>query len=177
MRYIEPPAAARPTLSVLNCQMGSHTLHVEISGWADIACMQEHVAHLPDAVRRDRCSRGYWTTAPSYLEILDHLPTHFITRRSDSSHIAFLGDQNRTIIRIWNITHTHRHTHILSTRRRAYLELPTPTSAQHKSARVTGSWQPTWVYSASMHLSVLPSLCGSTKARRTVCILGALDPI
>ena len=34
--------------------MGSHTLDVEISGWADIASMQEQVAHLPDAVRRDR---------------------------------------------------------------------------------------------------------------------------
>lgn len=32
--------------------------------------------------------------------------------------------------------------------------------AQHKSARVTGSGQPTWEYSASMHLPVLPSLCG-----------------
>lgn len=40
---------------------------VEISGWADVASMQEHVAHLPDAARRDRWSREFWTAAPSYL--------------------------------------------------------------------------------------------------------------
>lgn len=85
--------------------MGFHTLDVENSGWADIASMQEHVAHLPDAVRRDRWSLEYWTTAPSHLMILK-LYFHF-SRRSDSSHIAFLGDQSDSIIRVWNITHTY----------------------------------------------------------------------
>lgn len=59
-----PPNSIRPQLP--NGLPHYRLEHVEISGWADIASMQEHVAHLPDAVRRDRWSRGYWMTAPSY---------------------------------------------------------------------------------------------------------------
>jgi hypothetical protein len=68
----QPPAPAHSTAKWAPTLPHPPDVHVEISGWADIASMQEQVAHLPDAVRRDRWFDKYWTTAPSYLTILDH---------------------------------------------------------------------------------------------------------
>lgn len=133
---MRPPA--RPPLH--NCQMGVHTCDVKVSGWADVAWMQEQVAHLPDAVRRDRWSREYWTTEPSYLSTLEPFFFHFSTR-SDSSHIAFLGDRDMSIIRVCNITLTHTHTrahtpvdtHDPLTRCRIHLHRHQPKTNRHAS--------------------------------------------